>query len=409
MVSSQKSTLDLPSGSLDGVRVIDLTTILMGPLGTRVLGDLGADVIRIESLTGDSVRNSLPAKNAGMSGILLNLHRNKRSIALDLKHPSGQHAARDLIASSDVVVTNMRRSALKRLGLDPEQLRADHPELIVCVANGFGSGGPYADRAAYDDAIQAGSGLAWLAGEIQGRPAYMPTIIADKVCGLVIAQSVLAALVHRFRTGQGQSIEVPMLETMVAFNLLDHQRGHVFDPPVGDFGYPRLRSPYRRPAQTADGWAAILPYADHQWQAFFQIAGRPELIDDPRFNDHNARITNVDDLYRTLEELALTKTTDEWQELCAKASIPFSEVLVLPDAGDDPHLAAVGMFETAEHPSEGSYRNIADPVQFEATPSGLRRHAPRLGQHTAEVLTEVGWSQDQVERLVADGAAVSGS
>lgn len=396
---------ELPPGCLDGLRIVDLTTILMGPLGTRVLGDLGADVIRIETLTGDSLRNSVPARSPGMSGILLNVHRNKRSVSLDLKSEEGGQAARDIIATADVLVTNMRRSALDRLGLDPESLRAEHPELIVCVANGFDSAGPYADRAAYDDAIQAGSGLAWLVGQVQGRPGYLPTIIADKVCGLIIAQSVLAALVHRFRTGQGQSIEVPMLESMVAFNLLDHQRGHVYEPPIDEFGYGRLLSPYRRPVETADGWAAILPYADHQWQAFFTIAGRPELYDDPRFADHNSRIVNIDELYRTLEELARQRTTAEWQAECEAHSIPFSEVLSLPDAADDPHLAAVGLFEAADHPTEGAYRNVADPVRFDAAPSGLRRHAPRLGEHTRAVLIEVGWSEARVDALVDSGAA----
>jgi crotonobetainyl-CoA:carnitine CoA-transferase CaiB-like acyl-CoA transferase len=395
----------LPSGCLDGIRVVDLTTILMGPLATRILGDLGADVIRIETLQGDSLRNSVPARHPGMSGILLNVHRNKRSIALDLKSEAGGDAALRIIAGADVVVTNMRRSALARLGLDPETLRDRQPELIVCVANGYGSDGPYADRPAYDDAIQAGSGLSWLVGQVSERPGYLPTIIADKVCGLVIAQAVLASLVHRYRTGRGQSVEVPMLETMVAFNLLDHQRGHVFDPPIGSFGYERLLSPFRRPVRTADGWAGILPYADQQWQAFFRIAGRPDLASDPRFADHNSRIANIDALYRLLDELATLHTTAEWQERCDANSIPMSPVLDLPHAEADAHLGAVGLFEHVQHPTEGSYRNVADPVRYTDAPSGLRRHAPRLGEHTVEVLREAGITDDTIAAMLISGAA----
>jgi crotonobetainyl-CoA:carnitine CoA-transferase CaiB-like acyl-CoA transferase len=396
---------ELPPGCLEGVRVIDLTTILMGPLATRILGDLGADVIRLETLEGDSLRNSVPARHPGMSGILLNVHRNKRSIALDLKAPSGRDAAVAILDTADVVVTNMRRSALGRLGLDPETLRGRRPELIVCVANGYGSDGPYADRPAYDDAIQAGSGLSWLVGEVSDRPGYLPTIIADKVCGLVIAQAVLASLVYRYRTGKGQTVEVPMLETMVAFNLLDHQRGHVFEPPIGEFGYQRLLSPYRRPVRTADGWAGILPYSDHQWQAFFGIAGRPDLAVDPRFADHNTRIANIDELYQLLDELAAAHTTAEWQDLCDANSIPMSPMLDLPHAGDDPHLVAVGMFEAETHPTEGTYRNITEPVRYELAPAGLRRHAPLLGEHTAEVLTEAGLGPEAIEHLLATGVA----
>lgn len=396
---------ELPPGCLEGIRVIDLTTILMGPLGTRILGDLGADVIRIETLQGDSLRNSVPARNPGMSGILLNVHRNKRSVSLDLKSDAGRDAALAIIDSADVVVTNMRRSALTRLGLGPDALRVRKPELIVCVANGYGSSGPYAERAAYDDAIQAGSGLSWLVGQVQDRPGYLPTIIADKVCGMVIAQAVLASLIHRYRTGQGQSIEVPMLETMVAFNLLDHQRGHVFDPPIGDFGYERLLSPYRRPVRTADGWAGILPYADQQWQAFFRVANRPDLAADARFADHNSRIANINELYRLLDELAAQHTTAEWQVLCDANSIPMSPVLDLPDAATDPHLAAVGLFEFELHPTEGHYRNVAEPVRYDHAPAGLRRHAPRLGQHTTEVLTEVGLDPETIRAMLDAGQA----
>jgi crotonobetainyl-CoA:carnitine CoA-transferase CaiB-like acyl-CoA transferase len=395
----------MPPGALDGIRIIDLSTIMMGPLAARILGDLGADVIRIESLAGDSSRNGQPSRHAGMSGLSLNLQRNKRSIALDLKQPEGRAAALDVMRSSDVVVSNMRRSALDRLGLGPGDVRAVAPQLIYCVANGFGSDGPYAGLPAYDDAIQAGSGLAWLVGQVQGEPGYLPTIVADKVCGMAVAQAVLAGLIHRLRTGEGQTIELAMLETMVAFNLVDHQRAHTFDPPLGEFGYDRLLTPYRRPFRTADGWAGIIPYTDQHWRDFFTMAGLPELVHDPRFVNHNARIAHVDELYRLIDEVAPTLTTEEWLRRCADLSIPAMAVLDLSRVEDDPHLAAVGLVQHVEHPSEGAYRHVRDGVRFERSPMGLRRHAPRIGEHTREVLSQAGWGPDRIEQLLANGGA----
>lgn len=392
-------------GALTGIRVVDLTTILMGPLAARILGDLGADVVRVESPTGDSTRNSRPARNPGMSGVSLNLHRNKRSVALDLKHPTGRRALDALVGWADVLITNMRRSALERLELSPEVVCADHPGLIYCIGNGFGSDGPYAQRPAYDDVIQAGSGLAWLIGRTQDRPAYLPAILADKVCGMTIAQAVLAALVHRLRTGEGQVVEVPMLEVMTAFNLTEHLRGQVFEPPEGPFGYERLLTRFRRPYRSRDGWVAILPYTDAHWQAFFRLAGRDDLASDPRVVDHNTRTAHIDELYRLVDELTPARTTEEWVTACEAASIPATAVMDLSRFEDDPHLAAVGLAELAEHPTEGSYRHVRDPVRYERSPTGLHPFAPRLGEHTREALREAGWTDDQISAALAEGAA----
>lgn len=395
-------------GPLDGIRVVELATILMGPYGARILGDYGADVIRIESLTGDSSRHGTPARSPGMSAHNLNIQRNKRSIALDLKDPAGRDAALAVISTADVVVTNMRRAALGRLGLDPTELAERHPNLIVCVGNGYGSDGPYGDKAAYDDAIQAGSGLAWIVGQSRpgSEPGYVPAIMADKICGMTIAQAVLAAIVHRERTGEGQEIEVPMLETMVAFNLIEHQRGHAFEPPEGDFGYPRLFSANRRPYKSADGWVAILPYDDRHWLEFFTLLGRPELIEDPRFADHNSRIENVDEAYQIIADAAIERTTDEWLSLCEERSIPCSVVLEPAQAIDDPHLSEVGMIQVLEHPSEGSYRYVRDGPRLSRTPLGLHRHAPRIGQHTREVLSEAGLDANAIDEMLGRGVAV---
>ena len=391
------------AGALDGVRVVDLTTVLMGPMACRMLGDHGADVIRVESLDGDSTRNGLPARSAGMSGFSLNIQRNKRSLALDLKSAAGKTATQRLLASSDVLVTNMRAAALERLGLGADALRSQHPQLICCRANGYGSGGPYRDKAAYDDAIQAASGLSNLIGRISGEPGFVPAVIADKVTGLHVVEAVLAALFHRERTGEAQVIEVPMFETMVAFNLVEHYRGAVFEPPEGPFGYDRLLTPHRRPYPTADGWVCLLPYSDAQYRAFFAFVDRPELADDPRFADHNSRIAHIDDLYALFGELSVRRTTDEWMRYCDEHSIPAARVMDLADLDADPQLAAVGLVSISVHPTEGAYRYVADPVVYSATPTRLRRHAPLLGEHAAEILHELGYDAHEIDAMRDNG------
>jgi len=392
-------------GAFDGIRVIDLTTVLMGPLAGRMLADHGADVIRLESTQGEAFLSTPPMRHAGMNWFSLNLHRNKRSVALDLKHPDGAAAAAGLVASADVLLTNMRASALARLGLDAGTLRARHPRLIHCVANGFGSDGPYAGRAAYDDAIQAASGYADLIGRVQGRPGFSPAVIADKVCALHVVQALMAALFARERTGRGQTIEVPMFETMVAFNLAEHHGGAIFEPPLGDIGYVRAMNPYRRPYRCADGWACLMPYTDANWRDFFAFVGRPELAEDARFARHSDRIANSGELYGFLEEQAPAHTVAEWLSFCEAHSIPASTVMDLARAHEDPHLREVGMLPVVEHPTEGQYRAVRDSVRYDTLDTSLRRHAPNPGQHTAEVLAELGWDRARIDALAAAGAA----
>lgn len=395
-------------GPLDGIRVIDLTSVVMGPLATRMLGDLGADVIRVENPGGDIIRHYEPARTAGMSAFSINMNRNKRSVVLDLKTEPGLRALRELVATADVFVTTIRRSALERLGLDDAGVRAIRPDIVYCVANGFGSNGPSGDKAAYDDVIQAASGVCDLFTYAGGPPQLVPSIIADKVCGLHIVPAIIAALYQRAMTGEGDSIEVPMAEVMAAFNLVEHLGGMTFEPPIGQFSYARVTTPNRRPRQTSDGWVVILPYTTQNWRDFFGLVGRPELIDDERFADQRSRVANSDALYGLLDELVATFSTAELLDGCDEHSIPAAAVMSLERIADDPHFAAVDLLHDDVHPTEGAYRVTRDPVRFASRgdDQGLpHRHAPGLGEHTAEVLAELGWSTDDISTLGAPTTA----
>lgn len=387
-------------GPLAGVRVADLTTVVMGPLGTRMLADMGADVIRIEAPGGDVIRDYPPMRNDKMSAFTINVNRNKRSIVLDLKDKTGIQAVLDIIASCDVFVTNMRRQAVERLGLDEASVRAVNPEIVYCVANGYGSDGPHADRPAYDDVMQAASGFASTFQWFGGPPQLVPSILADKVCGVHVAFAIAAALHGKATTGQGLTVEVPMAETMAAFNMVEHLGGQTFEPPFGGFSYGRIRTPNRRPRRTKDGWLVVLPYSTANWAAFWEFGGRPEFIGDPRFESAAERVKHADELYGLLDEVTINKTTAEWLDYCELHSIPASAVVDIEELGDDPHFAAVGLFQEAEHPSEGPYRYVRDPIRINGQNSMLRRHAPRLGGDTEAILREIGWDDDQIAAIM---------
>lgn len=389
-------------GPLTGVRIIDLTSVVMGPMASRILGDLGADVIKVEGPTPDFMREFEPKRSPGMSGFTLNLNRQKRSVQLDLKTELGKQALLDLVAAGDVFVSNMRPAALARLGLGPDAVRALKPDIIYCSAVGFGTDGPYGGRAAYDDVIQAASGLAsmfsWQGDDAE--PAFMPSIVADKITALHIVYAINAALYRKATTGEGDHIEVPMAESLATFNLVEHLNGHTFEPKEEPFSYQRLRTKNRRPRQSADGWICLMPYTDANYVDFFNLVGEPDLASDPRFTTVNGRIDHVDELYGLVDKFAATKTTAEWMEVCEAHSIPCIPVVDLEHIEDDPHYAAVGLVEVAEHPTEGAYRVVRDPVRFESRPWGdVKRHAPRVGQHTAEVLADIGWSPEEIEQL----------
>lgn len=390
------------NGPLHGVRVIDLTTIVMGPMACRVLGDLGADVIKVETADGDFMRHFVPKRSPGMSAFTLNLNRNKRSVSLNLKSPAGHQAMLDLTATADVVVTNMRPAALERLNLSYSDLCEVKPDLIYCSAVGFGSGGPYAGYAAYDDVIQAVSGLASMAEWASGEPAFAPSIIADKVAALHISYAVNAALFRHAKTGEGDHIEVPMAELMASFNLVEHLNGHTLEPKEEPFSYPRLRTKQRKPRRSADGWICLMPYTDKNWRDFFELVGRPDLAEDPRFATINDRLVHIDALYGHLDAFTTTRTNNEWLSACDALSIPATPVNDLDKLDLDPHFAKVGLLTTHEHPSEGAYRVVKDPIEFAQGMGGIRRHAPRIGEHNNEIFTELGYDKGAIHRLAAD-------
>lgn len=376
-------------GPLGGVRVVDLTNVIMGPFATHILADLGADVIKIEAPEGDSFRRYHPFRNAGMSGGFLHLNRNKRSVVLDLKKADARAQLDALIKTADVFVHALRPKTIAGLGYDYERVRALNPDIIYCGAFGFGADGPYRDKAAYDDLIQAGSGLAALATAVRAEPAYVPTVLCDKLTGQAMAYAIIAGLFQRARGGGGQSIEVPMFETSIEFAMIEHMGGAAFEPPLGPAAFHRVLTPRRKPYRTKDSYACILPYSDRNWRDFFAFTGRMEYAADERFRSLQTRVLHIDALYVLVEEEAARRTTAEWVAFCDSVSIPCMPVMSLDEVPDDPHVRAVQLFSSDEHPTEGRYRVLRSPVKFGQTRFKVRRHAPRLGEHTEAVLAEL--------------------
>jgi crotonobetainyl-CoA:carnitine CoA-transferase CaiB-like acyl-CoA transferase len=384
---SEASAMKRAHGPLSGIRVIDLTTVVMGPSATQILGDLGADVIKVESAGGDSMRWVGPNRTDGMGPLYLNANRNKRSVVLDLKDPEDRDALLSLLPTADVFVSNMRPQAMARLGLGYDALKAVKPDIVYCLAVGYGSDGPNAGQAVYDDLTQAASGIAGLFHAIDGAPRYAPVNICDRVVGLYLAISIISALHHRAVSGEGQEIEVPMLETMAQFVLADHMGGGAFVPPLGSMGYKRLLSRVRGPYPTKDGHLALVVYTDKHWRAFCAMAGQPDLVDtDPRFKTQETRTQHAEDMGHYIKEHLPLKTTAEWIAALRTADIPAHAVNRIEDLFDDPHLKAVRMFSEMEHPTEGKLKVARFPVKFSKTPASIRCLAPNLGEHTDELL-----------------------
>ncbi|WP_444634491.1 CaiB/BaiF CoA transferase family protein [Cupriavidus oxalaticus] len=399
--------METRTGALAGVKVVDITAVFMGPSATQMLGDLGADVIKVEPPGGDSTRAIGPCGKDKMGPLFLGLNRNKRSIVLDLKSPEGRQALLRLVEDADVLAYNVRPQAMQRLGLDYETLAAINPRLVYVGMFGFSQRGRYAPQAAFDDLIQAATGLpqavAMGTGDI---PRYLPLTIADRSVGLYAFGVICAALYAQARTGKGQRVDVPMFETMVPYVMGDHLYGETFVPPKGGFGYPRLLSPERRPYRTRDGHVCCLIYHDHHWRAFLEVIGKPELYDsDPRFADITTRTAHITDLYTMVSDEMARRTTAQWQDLLKEADIPVFPMHTFESLLDDPHLHDIGFFSESEHPAVGRIREMAIPSEWHGTPPGGRRHAPVLGEHSREVLREAGYGDAQIDALMACGAS----
>ena len=398
------------SGPLDGVRILDLTTVVMGPFATQILADFGADVIKLEPPEGDVMRHNAPMRSKGMGHIFMNANRNKRSVVLDLKQDAGRATCFAIAKHVDVLVYNIRPQAMARLKLSYEEVRAVNPRLIYVGGFGYSQRGPYAAKAAYDDLIQGAVGLPWLATEAGAEsPRYVPATLADRSVGLHVVNAVCAALYHREKSGKGQRVDVPMFESLLQTVMGEHMGGYTYEPRVGetqgDPGYARMLARERRPYETKDGYVCVLVYNDKQWRAFFDLIGRPELLADPKFATPEARSRDFEGAYALIAGEMRKRSTDEWIAALEAADIPVQRMNSLADVVNDPHLAAIGYFRSIEHPTEGRIRTMAVPSEWSESAPEYRRHAPRLGEHTREVLREAGLQDGAIEQLIASGAA----
>ncbi len=394
-----------PAGPLAGVKVMDLTTVVLGPFATQILAGLGAQVVKVEAPGGDDMRRVGPMANPGMGALFLHANQGKRSLVLDLKHPRGREAAQRLAAASDVFITNVRPQALARLGLDEAALRPACPRLIHVLCCGFGPQGPYAGLPAYDDLIQGAAAVPWLVQRHGGgEPRYAPLTLADRVTGLHAVYAVTAALYERERSGLGQAVQVPMFEAMAQLVLGDHLAGLSFEPPRGEAGYARLLTPQRRPYRTSDGYLCVLIYNDKQWSAFLQLVGETPGLD-ARFASHEARAQHIDAVYAQVAAWMLQRSTAQWQAALAAADIPCQPLNRPEDLLHDPHLAAVGLVQRREHPSEGPQVVLGQPTGWSRSGEASVAPAPRLGEHSAQVLAELGYSAQEIAALCAAGAS----
>ncbi|MFO1427803.1 MAG: CoA transferase [Steroidobacteraceae bacterium] len=394
-------------GPLHGVKIIEMTSVVLGPWASQMLADMGAEVVKIEQPRGDSNRTLGATHSPGMAALYLTCNRNKRSMVLDLNKPGARDALLAMVRGADVFFHNNRPQVMTKLGLEYADMKKVNPKLIYCGAYGYSKKGPYGKLGALDDSIQAVSGIAMLNKLVLGEPRYLPTVVADKTTALTVVYAILAALFHRERSGEGQEIEVPMFETMVHWVMAEHLWGMSFEPPKGPPGYTRLMSHHRKPYPTKDGYIAILPYLDAHWVKFCKLSGHPELIEDPRFRTLADRVRNIDATYSMTGEIMATRTTREWFEVFDGSGVPTIMVNTLEGLTEDPHLDAVGFWQFQDHPTEGRLRMTSFPVNFAATPASVRRPAPHLGEHTVEVLREAGLSEAQITALTASGAAMT--
>lgn len=398
-----QQSAETSGGPLAGLRVLDLTSVVLGPIATQYLGDYGADVIKVESPEGDMMRGNGTSLRPGMSSIFLAVNRNKRSICLDLKSVEAVEVIHKLLPTVDVFIHNMRPRAMEKLGLAYDVVSKICPSIVYCAAPAFGQDGPHRDKPAFDDVIQAASGLAMLNGLGRDKPSYVPSLIADKVAGMNVLNAVLAAVVHQARHGRGQYVEVPMFESFVQFMLAEHLGGMTFNPQQGPAGYHRLLEGGREPVRTKDGWMTLLPYTAKHWLAFLTEVGRQDVLANVEVGDRKVRNENIAALYSEIRDVTPTKTTAEWMTVCEKLDIPATPMYSLEELPEHPHLKAVGMLVDDQHPTEGAIRYVRPAARFSATPASVRVHAPLQGQHTHEVLIEAGYDEKTIASLAAKG------
>ena len=394
------------SGPLKGLKIIELTSVVLGPWAAQILADMGAEVIKVEAPFGDSNRQLGASRNPNMAALYLSNNRNKRSLVLDLKQASARDALLKIIKDCDVFLHNNRPQVMTKLKLEYNDIKSVNENIIYCGTYGYSKDGPYGEKGALDDSIQAASGIAALNELVLGEPRYLPTVVADKTTAITVVYSILAALFHRERTGSGQEVEVPMFETMVSFVMAEHLWGEIFEPPLDKAGYTRLMSHHRKPYKTKDGYIAVLPYMNNHWKTFCDKAGRQDLIEDDRFKNLSSRVENIDDTYSETGKILSTKTTQEWLDIFADTKVPVIVVNSLDDLFTDPHLEAVGFWQDFDHPTEGKLKMPGFPAKFSKTPATIRKHAPNFGEHSLEILAEAGIDEETIKQMIESKATL---
>lgn len=383
------------TGPLAGIKIIDMSSVVLGPFATLILGDLGADIIKVESAqpgkAGDTMRYAGASPTKDLGPIYTALNRNKQSVQLDAKSEDGKAALTALLKDADIFFHNVRLDGMERLGFGYDAVKSINPSIIYTHCAGFGPGGPYSKRQAYDDLIQGVSGYADLERlRHGGEPSYAPALIADKTVGLFATYATLAALFHKQRTGQGQFVSVPMFESFTFFNMVENLYGETFLPGNGRVAYSRSINANRKPYATKDGYIGLVPYSDKQWETFFEMGGRDGVFDDPKFSTYAARTEHITELYAIIGEVARTRTTDEWLTLLDKANIPVMRFNRMSEVLEDEHLKAVDFVQTRTHPEAGEYRSLRHPVTFSETPADFVCDPPTLGADTETVLASLG-------------------